>query len=200
MFTFASDNIETINMKTIILLCVLTLTSFSMLAQKGKNEPASPQLPVSETTGLITYAERVEAQGMNRQALYDRALAWANAYFKNPAEVIREKDAAEGHIVIKARFRISNPADKKGVVTQAGNVMYTLIIKFRDNAWRYEFTSMNWQQTSAFPIERWLDTSAPSYSGNYPHYLSQTDAAIREVEKALVSSMAASGSKKTDDW
>ena len=181
----------------IILFTVLTTSAF---AQKGKKEIIMPELPKNESTGLISYSGREEAASTSKSVLYDRALAWANGFYKNPAEVIREKDPEKGKIVIKGRYRIANEPDKKGVVTQAGNVMYTLTVEFKDNAWRYEITNMNWQQTSAFPIERWTDTASPSFSPNYPYYLTQTDEELRKVESSLKKAMASELKTNKDDW
>lgn len=181
----------------IILFTVLTTTVF---AQKGKKEIIMPELPKNESTGLISYSGREEAASTSKSVLYDRALAWANGFYKNPAEVIREKDPEKGKIVIKGRYRIANEPDKKGVVTQAGNVMYTLTVEFKDNVWRYEITNMNWQQTSAFPIERWTDTTSPSFSPNYPYYLTQTDEELRKVESSLKKAMKAEAKTNKDDW
>jgi hypothetical protein len=181
----------------LILLIVLSLPSF---AQKGKKEIVMPAMPKNETTGLISYSGREEAATTAKSVLYERALAWANAFYKNPAEVIREKDPEKGKILIKGRYRIANEPDKKGVVTQAGNVMYTLTVEFKDNAWRYEITNMNWQQTSAFPIERWMDTASQSFTPNYPYYLTQTDEELRKVESSLKKAMTAGSKAKGDDW
>ncbi len=181
----------------LILLIVLSLPSF---AQKGKKEIVMPAMPKNETTGLISYSGREEAATTAKSVLYERALAWANGFYKNPAEVIREKDPEKGKILIKGRYRIVNEPDKKGVVTQAGNVMYTLTVEFKDNAWRYEITNMNWQQTSAFPIERWMDTTSPSFSPNYPYYLTQTDEELKKVESSLKKAMKADSKVNKDDW
>lgn len=187
-------------MKLSTVVVLFIAFSFPALAQKGKKEIVMPELPKNEATGLISYSGKAEATATPKSALYDRALAWANGFYKNPAEVIREKDPEKGKIVIKGRYRIANEPDKKGVVTQAGNVMYTLTIEFKDNAWRYEITSMNWQQTSAFPIERWTDTGSPSFSPNYPYYLTQTDEELKKVEGSLKKAMASDSKVNKDDW
>jgi len=78
--------------------------------------------------------------------------------------------------------------------------MYTLTVEFKDNAWRYEITNMNWQQTSAFPIERWMDTTSPSFSPNYPYYLTQTDEELKKVESSLKKAMASDLKTIKYDW
>lgn len=186
-------------MKNILIALMCLLLPGVTLAQKGKSEVAVPKMPVDESTGLITYAATEQVTG-SRAELFNRALGWANGFYKNPNEVIREKDAAAGRLVIKGRYRISNEPDKKGVATQAGNVMYTLTMEFKDGRYRYTISNFNWQQTSAFPIERWMETDSPSYTKNYPYYLVQTDDTMRELEKNLKKAMATAEKAKSSDW
>ena len=60
---------------------------------------------------LITYTKVVEVASTNKTDLYNRGFAWANKFYKNPVDVIREKDAIAGKMVCKARFK-----DRKSVV------------------------------------------------------------------------------------
>src|SRR6187399_1301527 len=108
----------------ISLALVFALTS-NVDAQKSKAPSAIPQLPTDSLTGLYSYSKVNQEQGVTKDQLYSRAFSWANSFYKNPGDVIREKDPATGKLVIKARFRISNEPDKKGTVTAAGDVMYT---------------------------------------------------------------------------
>ena len=71
-------------------------------------EVKAPKMPVNEETKIFSYSKVVEVQGMDKGSLYDRAFAWLSAYYKNPADVLREKDRDAGSMIIKARFKISN--------------------------------------------------------------------------------------------
>jgi hypothetical protein len=157
-------------------------------------------MPINESTKLISYSGKHKIAESYKELLYNKALDWANTYYKNPTDVIREKNPDKGTIVIKARFRISNEPDKDGTVTAAGNVMYTMTIEFKDNKNRYEITALNWQQTTAFPIERWMDTTAPTFTASYVHYLNQTREAITGVESSFNNAMGTHAIPASDDW
>jgi len=183
-----------------ILICFFVLAS-PLVAQKNKQQPVViPELPVDSSTGLYSYIKVVEVAGISKADLYKRAFTWANTYYKNPADVIREKNPEEGKLLIKARFKISNEADKKGVVTGAGDVMYTLSLALKEGKYRYEITKIGWQQTSAFPIERWKDAGSPSFNPSYPYYLKQTDEKIKEIIAALEKGMSSDAKEKKEDW
>lgn len=190
-------------MKKIVLLflCMLSLNFVNAQKDKDKDAPvAIPQLPIDPATGLYTYTEVIEIPGTSKDELYKRAFAWANVFYKNPTDVIREKNPQEGKILIKARFKISNEADKKGVVTAAGDVMYSLTLNFKDGKYKYEITKINWQQLSYYPIERWKDTSAGSYKPVYNHYLSQTDEILKAVIADFKIKIAEPPKVKSTDW
>src|SRR4051812_44882948 len=107
--------------------------SVAGIAQK-KQQPSlpPPQLPIDSLTKKITYESVVEVNGVTAEQLYKRALQWFQSYYKNPAEVIREKDSVQFKIVGKPRFRISNPPDKEGTKTDAGVVQYSITVAARN--------------------------------------------------------------------
>ncbi len=158
-------------------------------------------MPVNEETKLFSYSKVVEVQGMDKGSLYDKAFAWLSAYYKNPADVLREKDRDAGNMIIKARFKISNPVDKKsGVAKDAGDVQYTLKLEFKDGRFRYNLTEINWKQLSYFPAEKWLDTKNQYYSPNWNYYLKQTDDSCNKIVANLEQAMTAVIKEKKDEW
>ncbi len=177
--------------------CILVTTAF---AQKSKEAVVIPELPVDAATGLYSYSQVVEVPSTTKDELYKRVFAWANGFYKNPGDVIRERNPEAGKILIKARFRISNEADKKGVVTQAGDVMYSLTFDFKDGKYKYEITKINWQQTSYYPIERWKETTAASYKPAYLYYLKQSDEVIKSVIADFSKKIAEPAKAKSSDW
>ncbi len=188
-------------MKQIFILIITVCTcAISVTAQKGKTEVVIPQLPVNAETGLISYNGKSDSPGSTMNELYSKALAWANSYYKNPADVIREKDPGKGKIVIKARYRLHNEPDKKGTVTSAGDAMYTMTIEVKDGRYRYEITRFNWMKTSAFPAERWKDDKSPLFVPEYAYYLKQTDELMKELTANFSSVMGVVASEKKDDW
>jgi len=184
----------------ILLSAATVLFSTPSFAQKSKEEPVQVVIPKDKETGLYSYSGIVDVSGASKDELYNRAISWVQSYYKNPADVLREKDPASGKVVIKARFKIFNPADKKGLATDAGDVMYTLTIEFKDGKYRYELTRFTWMLTSAFAAERWVDKSSSSYKSEFDHYLTQTDSKASEVLLALKKVMTTSPGKKNEDW
>lgn len=175
----------------------IILLPFSVFAQ---TEKVAPKLPVDEKSGLISFNKVVEVNGISAGSLYQRAFNWANVYYKNPTDVIREKDSVGGILVCKARFKVMNPADKKGLATDAGNVMYTLKVQFKEGRYRYELTEINWKQQSYYACERWMDKTATSYKPEYDYYLQQVETNAREILKALEKGLSTLPTTKNDDW
>lgn len=158
------------------------------------------KLPIDETTKLITYEKVQEISGVDKDSLYDKALNWCLTYFVNPNDVIREKDKEKGNIICKARFRIMNPADKKGFATDGGSVQYTLKLFFKDGKYKYEITEFNWKQTSYYPCEKWMDTSNQYYKPEFDYYLTQIDDKVKEISSSLAKAMMLKAPVKKDDW
>lgn len=179
-------------------IVVFGLLNFQSLAQVPKS---TAKLPVDETTKLITYSKVNEVAGQSKDVLFDRAVEWATTYYKNPTDVIREKDKEGGKMVCKARYKISNPADKKGLITEAGLVQYTLNVQFKEGRYKYELTEINWKQISNYPVEKWMDTTSAYYKPEFDFYLQQVDQQSKEILKSLEKACAvAKAANKKDDW
>lgn len=188
-------------MKRSLLLATAMLVLFPALMLKAQNNTITPpKMPVDDKTGMITYTKVVESPGLSATQAYQKGLAWAMKYYKNPTDVIRERDSLNNSMLCKARFKISNPPDKKGFATDAGLVMYTLKVQFKDGRYRYELTEINWKQTSHYPAERWMDTKNQMYKSEYAYYLQQTDTEVKEVIKSLEKAMQEKEAAKSDDW
>ena len=179
-----------------LVVLIMTLPAFNSIAQENQKV----KLPIDETTKLITYAKVQEISGARKDSLYRKAMSWCLSYFVNPNDVIREKDEADGKILCKARFKIMNPADKKGFATEGGSVQYTLKLLFKDGRYRMEFTEFNWKQTSYYPCEKWMDTANQYYKPEFEFYLTQLDEKVKEITAALTKSMLEKGPSKKDDW
>jgi len=158
------------------------------------------KLPIDETTKKITFTSVSELPGISKDSLHTKAIAWCHEYFVNPTEVIRENNRKEGKIVCKPRFKIMNPADKKGTITEGGNVQYTLILQFKDGKYRYTMTDYNWKQPSYYEAEKWMDTENQYYKPEFEYYLQQIDEQANETSKNLHEFMAAKKPVKNDDW
>lgn len=162
---------------------------------------AQTKLPLDESTKLISYTKVNTLTGVEKDDLYARGMAWASTYYKNPADVIREKAEAEGKMVCKARFKVMNPADKKGVATEGGVVQYTLNLQFKNGRYKYEFTEFNWKQQSYYPVEKWMDTANAYYKPEFEFYLQQVDSTAKEIISSLDKAMKTNPvTDKKDNW
>src|SRR5687768_2606952 len=104
-------------------ICIVVALCCMVYISHAQNKA---KLPVDEVSKLITYTSVSELPGISKDSLYRKALAWCHEYFVNPVEVIREQDPKAGKIVCKGRFKVMDPADKKGIAAEGGNVQYTL--------------------------------------------------------------------------
>ena len=175
---------------------------FSTSAQKKKEEPLPvPQLPFDNITNKITYEEVVDAPGKSADELHQKILSWFRTYYKNPSEKIRENDSINKSLTGKVRFPISNPPDKEGTKTDAGLVLYTIIIAAKDGRFKYTLTDFNWKQNSNYPCERWYDTALPSHTPAMDEYLRQTDNYAKSTVADLKNSITNERPvKNKDDW
>jgi hypothetical protein len=155
--------------------------------------------PIDENTKLISYSEVVKEDNINKDLLYRRLLTWANAFYKNPREAIREQNDATHDVLCVHRFKIYNiPA--KGPKTDAGMVEYRMRVWCKDGKYKYDVTGINWKQTSNYPVERWLDKKAPGYKAEYESYLKQMDEEIKKVIESLTEGMSKGGASPNTDW
>jgi hypothetical protein len=169
-------------MKNIFLTFLSVIIGNLCLAQTAKS---TVKLAIDETSKLITYTKVIDATNQTKDVLFDRALAWAHDYYKNPTDVIREQNKEEGKIVCKGRYKFSNPADKKGFATDAGLIQYTLTLLFKDGKIKYTLSETNWKQTSYYACEKWMDTSSQYYKTEFEFYLQQLDTNSKEILKSL---------------
>lgn len=178
-------------MRKLLLLLVLFTAPFSLIGQTS-------QLPVDPETKLVTYTEVVNMPGVNQKELYKRAHKWFHKYYKNPADVIREKDSVSATITGIHRFKITK--DVKGTKSDAGMVQYTIKVMCKEGKYKYEVSKINWKQTSYYGIEKWMDKTAASYDPQFESYLAQTDQQIKAVIEDLKKGMNDAGEKKKEDW
>jgi hypothetical protein len=166
--------------------------------------PASPNMPVDEVSKLVNYSEVVDEPGMNKDTLYNRSLRWFYTFFKNPSQAIKKADAPNHTIEGGYRFTIKRPdpgvKKEPRPMVDAGLVNFKMNIMCKDAKFKYEITSISWQQTSYYPIERWMDTEAKNYNPDYALYLQQVDDYMKAMIKSLESFIETDPVKKKDDW
>jgi hypothetical protein len=88
----------------------------------------------------------------------------------------------------------------QGVKTMAGIVIYTLEIYLKEGRYKYKLTQIQWKKASKYPIERWLDKSAPTYLKKYEFYLKQVDAEAKRVITSLKEGIKQKKKKEEENW
>ena len=190
-------------MKTLIrtsLSVMALLVAVSTCHAQKKKEPVIeiPDFRVDDKTKKVIYQEVTEQQG-SKDVLYEKALSWATKYYKNPRDVLREKDKDKGRLKAKARFYIFYTDPKKGTKTRAHTIEYTLVVEFKEGRYRYEVTDINYKATSYQGIEQWIDANTRQYSYATASYLVQVDEEIHKLINLLKAAMAKK-EKATEGW
>jgi hypothetical protein len=181
-------------MKKLVLISGLFLVS-ALSCKTVFSQKAA--VPVDEDTKLITYKGVVQQEGEVGK-LYNTAIAWVNANYKNPNEVTTIREPENGKLVLNHRFKVTN-VDKKGLKTDAGVINYTLKLEFKPGKYRYIFTDFNLQAVSKFPLERWLDKNDPQYTPACDVWLYQVDTTVNGMIKSLKKGMVPKVDKP-DEW
>lgn len=158
---------------------------------------SAQNLPIDENTRLINYNAVEKADG-SADVIYKKGHAWFFSYFKNPHNVVKKSESNQ--IEARARFKILNPPDKKGVQTMGGIVLYSFKVDFKDGRYRYEITNIIWKQNSKYPVERWMDKNAKSYQNKYDFYLEQVDKEINKTIQSLNKALKLNAKKTNDNW
>jgi len=161
---------------------------------------AQNKYPIDESTKLITYSKVIEIPNTSKADLYSEHWHGQIHIYKNPADVIREKNAEDGKMVCKGRFKLMSEPDKKGFQKDEGNMQYTLTVEAKDGKFRYKLTEINWKQVSYYPAEKWMDTNNQYYNKSWDWNLKYSDEQIDKIIADLKKYMMHPPQVKKDDW
>jgi hypothetical protein len=180
-----------------ITLFILISTFYLMTA--AAQEVTSVNMPVDEATGLITYKEVVNEEG-SKDTLFNRCSSWLHTFYPNPWEATKVRDQSTGIIKIQHQFRIYD-IDENGTRLDAGMISYNAKIEFKDGRYRVVVDNFVWKLVSRYPVEKWLDESAPDYNMKWKSYLAQIDSFVtNELFKSLNEKMKPAKEVKEDIW
>jgi len=179
-------------MKNKLILFICLLAPFFIQAQTDLTT-SPPQIPLDDE-GIIRYVEVVE-EDADAKDLFKRCVKWINVTFKNPNTVTPTRDMVNKKIVIRHSFRVKNTLDS-GISKDAGEVMYDMIVRFKDGRYRAEFTNVVLKKVSKFPAENWL----PTGSHPNPGYLQQLDVYATELMASLKEGMKPEKEYKEEEW
>ncbi len=182
-------------LKSKLFLFFALVISFPVVSQSGGQY--SPPVPVDEESGKIIYRDVVQEMG-TPDSLYLRGINWINQNFANPSDVTRVRDRENSTIKGTARMTL-NRIDDAGVKVGAGMVEFTFTIECRPDRYRYTFFDFIYKQASRVPVEKWLDTSHPSWNPMMDDYLRQIDEHINKLIDSMVAGMKPKP-KVVDEW
>jgi hypothetical protein len=170
------------------------------LVVASAQEKAPSNIPVDETTKLITYKEVVNEPGP-QDTLFNRCSTWLHTFYSNPWEATKVRDQSTGIIKIQHQFFIYD-YDDKGNKKEVGLILYNAKIEFKENRYRYVIDNFVLKLTKArYPVEKWLNTKAPDYDVKWAGYLAQIDSFVRDqLIKSLKEKMKPGPVIKKDEW
>jgi hypothetical protein len=176
----------------------LLFAAFGLLTASAQ-EDASVNLPRDEVTGLITYIEVINQEG-TKDTLFNRCSTWLHIFYPNAWEATKVRDQASGIIKIQHQFRIYD-TDETGIKKEAGMIQYNAKIEFKENRYRIVVDNFVLKLVSRYPIEKWLDKSAPDYNVKWAGYLKQVNSFVQdELIKSLKENMKPGLKVKEAEW
>lgn len=185
-------------MKKILILCSFMLMGMISFAQQTPAPVQVPKFALDEVTKQVTYTEAIVEVGV-KDTLYYRALAWINKFFKNPIDVTKVRDQANGKIECQHRITLMNTDEAGNKIKSNKFIVYKLIIEVKDAKYRYKLTDFHYLNPSKQPMENWLDKKNPQYGPVCDTYLVQVDEFVKDLTKKLKQGMKPPVVKK-DDW
>ena len=177
-----------------ILLISVAMLGFS---QKKSTTPVAPDMPIDDDSQLITYQEVIQEKG-SASELYDRAMKWAKAFYKNTAEVIKSADRDAGVIQFRSSVRIYSH-QKDGTKLTKNVVYYNFKLQCREGRYRYTITDFNEKATAAAPIEKWMNPEDKQWDPECFLNLQEVDEQIQALISSLVDGMQPEVVKE-DEW
>ena len=184
--------------KVFCIAILLSAFCFANAQKKGEVQIQSPKMPVDKETNLISYSGVFEAKGV-ADTLYKRGLKWFNSFYKNPTDVIREKEEGK-KILGKARFTIYSTDAKAETQINDGVVNYDITLQFKDGKCKYEITKIHHKNPSYYGIEKWVEENNKAYNAVFSSYLVQTDEYFNDLISKFKKAITTAEVKKSDNW
>lgn len=178
-------------------LIISVILMFILITGRAQDGPLV--MPVDEATGLITYKEVVQEPG-SKDTLYNRASSWLHTFYANPWDAAKVRDQSTGLIKLQHQFKIYDYGPD-GTKTEAGMILYNAKIELREDRYRVQIDNFVYKQLSRYPVEKWLDKSAPDYDVKWESYLSQIDSFSKnELIESLKKKMKPGKQVKEEVW
>lgn len=185
------------NMKNALYTSLIALCFLSFVRLPAQEMTETPNVPIDPDSRMIMYREVIQEKG-DPGYLYNKAMEWFNYYYTNPTSVFNIQDKVNGKLAGTGRMNIYI-TDDNGTRLNAGLVVYTIRLEFKDNRYRYTLTDFNLKGASRFPLEKWLNKEDPAYNPLWNNYLFQVDTTMQRLSTTLIEKMKPV-EEKTDEW
>lgn len=145
----------------------------------------SQDLKIDEDTGLYSKSSVIEVEKMTKTEIYKKALEWLTLNYKSANDVIQLKDEESGKIILKGNF-------STGIFLKEGFLRHTLILDFKDERFRYNYTSLSYYSPGSgeIPFEKGMALKKK--------ILAETESKIDDSIKSLSEYIIKNKSK--EDW
>ncbi|MDQ3071805.1 MAG: DUF4468 domain-containing protein [Bacteroidota bacterium] len=181
------------------LLFAILAFAFALPAAKAQ----VPVMPYDSARKLIVYTEVVQVAGASQALLYHRAYEWLKKSYLRAETKIREKDSANGKLVLESEVRLVYK-DKNGKeLTVIDNVKYKVGIYVKDGKYKYEFWNFHTDKGGyPYPMEKYyLRDRSVKISDEYAdEKLIQTHREITRLAADLKTSMSRDVVNTKEDW
>lgn len=186
-----------------LLSCFVTVVAFGQ-------RNITPDLPIDETTGKITFADVVHvSDSATADEIYVRAREWFARTYRSSQDVLQMDDRESGRIIGKAIFLVTHRA--LGANYPSGHFQYTISIIARDGRYRYEVSDFYHNGdgnkiNGAGLVEGMINTTdrvmGISMQRQYNEYLNQLAAHVPLLVADLKASLDNGGvaGAADDDW
>lgn len=179
----------------LFVIAIITGMGEVLMAQKNKDNKVN--FPIDEKTKMVTYQEIIDAD-TSADRLMERAIVWAEHYYKSPGTVIQEKNHEENYIVCRHQFEVWN-LDKKGNNESKGpRIDYQLKIETKDKRYQYTIYKINKKNATYFGIEEWIDY--PEKYDFAQEYLPQIDKFMQDLITDMKKWMLPYDEEKIKNW
>ena len=185
-------------MKFLVLIACLSFVMNSQAQESVKR----PDVPLEKGSGRVVYTA-VKQTGGTQSELYAKSKSWFQDYFKNPSEVIKDKDDERFMVLGKHGINIYRDMKwgKETTQQKVGMVKYRIKIIAKDGRYKYKIDDIFLVKGIKEYVELWLDDALPAeeMNQNY-HYLTQVNDHMKNLIKDMHEVMSAPPPDAPEEW
>jgi hypothetical protein len=178
--------------RTILTLLLLVTCAVSAFAQ----------VPYDKEKKQVIYTEVVNAPGLNKDALYDRAMVTLKDIYKEVDKKVTTNDKPNGVVELACSTRVLIKDPKTQLMVPGGFVKYKLKLEFKEGKYRYQFYDFHIDKGGyKFGLEHCvLGDQDVKPEDHCDILLQETNDDITAIIAKLKAGMAADKVQQKSDW